>query len=73
VKPEERRLRDFTEAIERMVARLEKHNRAANASERRIIAVHEVGHALVSMSIHDMDKVHKVSMIRRGIDSLGIP
>lgn len=68
---EEVTLRDFTEAIERIVAGLEKRNRVFNASERRTIAVHEMGHALVVMSIHGMDKVHEVSIIPRGIDSLG--
>jgi hypothetical protein len=53
------------------VAAPEKRNRVSNASERRFLALHEVGHALVTMSIHGMDKVHKVSMIRQDIDSLG--
>ncbi|GEM_PF-2480629 len=68
---EEVTLHDFTEAIERIMAGLERRNRVFNASECRIIAVHEAGHALVAMSIHGMDKVHEVSIIPRGIDSLG--
>jgi cell division protease FtsH len=64
-------LPDFTNAIERIVAGLEKRNRILNATERRIIAVHEMGHVLVSLSIPGMDKVHKVSIIPRGIGALG--
>jgi cell division protease FtsH len=64
-------LDDFTAAIERIVAGLEKRNRILNPEERRIIAVHEMGHALVAMSLPGLDKVHKVSIIPRGIGALG--
>jgi cell division protease FtsH len=64
-------LADFTNAIERIVAGLEKRNRILNATERRIIAVHEMGHALVALTLPGQDKVHKVSIIPRGIGALG--
>lgn len=64
-------LADFTAAIERIVAGLEKRNRILNPLERRTIAVHEMGHALVALSLPGMDKVHKVSIIPRGIGALG--
>jgi cell division protease FtsH len=64
-------LADFTTAIERIVAGLEKRNRILNPEERRVIAVHEMGHALVAMSLPGLDTVHKVSIIPRGIGALG--
>ncbi|HEY1089579.1 MAG TPA: ATP-dependent zinc metalloprotease FtsH, partial [Burkholderiaceae bacterium] len=64
-------LADFTTAIERIVAGLEKRNRILNPQERRIIAVHEMGHALVAMALPGLDTVHKVSIIPRGIGALG--
>ncbi len=63
--------RDFTEAIERIVAGLEKRNRLLNPHEREVVAHHEMGHALVAMSLSGTDPVHKVSIIPRGIGSLG--
>lgn len=62
---------DFTQAIERIVAGLEKRNRLINPKERRIVAYHEMGHALVSMALPGVDEVHKVSIIPRGIGALG--
>ncbi len=62
---------DFTQAIERIVAGLEKRNRILNPAERRIIAVHEVGHALVAMATPGTDPVQKISIIPRGIGALG--
>ena len=64
-------LRDFTEAVERIVAGLEKRNRLLNVRERQIVAYHEMGHALIAMSLTGVDPVHKVSIIPRGIGSLG--
>jgi cell division protease FtsH len=64
-------LADFITAIERIVAGLEKRNRILNPEERRIIAVHEMGHALVAMALPGLDTVHKVSIIPRGIGALG--
>ena len=64
-------LDDFTRAIERIVAGLEKKNRLLNPREREIVAHHEMGHALVALSLPGTDPVHKVSIIPRGIGSLG--
>lgn len=64
-------LRDFNEAVERIVAGLEKRNRLLNEQERRIVAYHEMGHALIAMALTGVDPVHKVSIIPRGIGSLG--
>ena len=64
-------LEDFTTAIERIVAGLEKKNRVLNPREREVVAFHEMGHALVAMALPGTDKVHKVSIIPRGIGALG--
>jgi len=64
-------LEDFTQAVERIVAGLEKKNRLLNAEERRVVAYHEMGHALVAMALPGSDPVHKVSIIPRGIGALG--
>lgn len=64
-------LDDFTQAVERIVAGLEKRNRLLNPYERRVIAHHEMGHALVAMALPGADPVHKVSIIPRGIGALG--
>ena len=62
---------DFTNAVERMVAGLEKRNRLLNPKEREIVAYHEMGHALVAASLPGTDTVHKVSIIPRGVGALG--
>jgi cell division protease FtsH len=62
---------DFTVAIERIVAGLEKKTRLLVPKERRAVAFHEMGHALVAGSHADTDPVHKVSIIPRGIGALG--
>ena len=62
---------DFIAAVERIVAGLEKKNRLLNPKEREIVAYHEMGHALVALSLPGVDKVQKVSIIPRGIGSLG--
>ena len=64
-------LEDFTAAIERIVAGLEKRNRILNPFEHRVVAYHELGHAIVAMALPDQDPVHKVSIIPRGIGALG--
>ena len=64
-------LEDFTQAVERIVAGLEKKNRVLNENERRVVAHHEMGHALVAMSIPGSDPVHKISIIPRGVGALG--
>ncbi|MCC6610579.1 MAG: ATP-dependent zinc metalloprotease FtsH [Burkholderiales bacterium] len=62
---------DFTAGVERIVAGLEKKNRLLNPAERKVVAYHEMGHALVAMSIPGTDPVHKISIIPRGIGALG--
>jgi cell division protease FtsH len=64
-------LDDFTAAMERIVAGLEKKNRILNPRERTIVAYHEMGHALVAAAIPGSDPVHKISIIPRGIGALG--
>ena len=62
---------DFNNAVERIIAGLEKRNRVLNPREREIVAHHEMGHALVAMALPGSDEVHKVSIIPRGIGALG--
>lgn len=62
---------DFNNAVERMVAGLEKRNRLLNPREREIVAYHEMGHALIALSLPGVDPVHKVSIIPRGVGALG--
>ena len=64
-------MEDFNNAVERIVAGLEKRNRLLNPKEREIVAYHETGHALVAMAIPGVDPVHKVSIIPRGVGALG--
>ena len=62
---------EFQEAIDRIIGGLEKKNRMMNEKEKRIVAYHESGHALVAMSVPTADPVNKVSIIPRGIAALG--
>ena len=62
---------DFSRAIERIVAGLEKRSRILNALERERIAFHETGHALVAMALPGSDPVQKISIIPRGVGALG--
>jgi cell division protease FtsH len=62
---------DFTAAIERIVAGLERRNRLLGSREREIVAHHEMGHALLAASLPDADPVHKISIIPRGVGALG--
>jgi cell division protease FtsH len=62
---------DFTAAMERIVAGLEKKNCLMNEKEKEVVAYHEMGHALVATALPGMDFVHKISIIPRGIGSLG--
>jgi cell division protease FtsH len=64
-------LEDFTEAIERIVAGVEKKSRVLSPQERRRVAYHEMGHALVAASLPGVDAVQKVSIIPRGVGALG--
>ena len=62
---------DFDEAIDRVIAGLQKKNRVMNAQEKEIVAIHESGHAIVAESVDHADPVHKISIIPRGIAALG--
>ncbi|WP_454621935.1 ATP-dependent zinc metalloprotease FtsH [Bradyrhizobium cenepequi] len=62
---------DFTVAIERIVAGIEKKSRVLSNAERRRVAFHEMGHALVAASLPGVDPVQKVSIIPRGVGALG--
>jgi len=62
---------DFTAAIERIVAGIEKKSRVLSKEERRRVAYHEMGHALVAASLPGVDPVQKVSIIPRGVGALG--
>ncbi len=64
-------LKDFNDGVERIIAGLEKKNRVLNEKERRTVAYHEMGHALVAMAIPGSDPVHKISIIPRGVGALG--
>ena len=64
-------LADFTVAVERIVAGLERRNRVLNPEERKTVAYHEMGHVLVALALPGGDAVHKVSIIPRGIGALG--
>jgi cell division protease FtsH len=61
---------DFDEAIDRLIAGLEK-KRVMSRKEREIVAYHESGHALVATLIPGMDPVHKISIVQRGFGALG--
>src|SRR5258707_1088358 len=62
--------RDFDEAIDRLIAGLEK-KRVMSQKEREIVAYHESGHAIVATAIPGMDPVHKISIVQRGFGALG--
>ncbi len=62
---------EFEEAVERVVAGLEKKNRLINPMEKEIVSYHELGHAIVAMTLPETDPVQKISIIPRGIAALG--
>ena len=62
---------DFEEAIDRVVAGLERKSRVINPKEKKIVAYHEAGHALVAESREHADRVAKISIIPRGVAALG--
>jgi cell division protease FtsH len=64
-------MQDFDEAIDRVIAGLEKRNRVMNPKEKETVAYHEAGHALVAESRPHADRVSKISIIPRGIGALG--
>jgi cell division protease FtsH len=63
-------MKDFDEAIDRLIAGLEK-KRVMSNKEREIVAYHESGHAIVATAIPGMDPVHKISIVQRGFGALG--
>jgi cell division protease FtsH len=63
---------DFEEAIDRVVAGLEKRSRVLSEKERDIVAHHEMGHALVACNVAHADPVHKITIIPRGVAALGM-
>ncbi|CAN5850141.1 ATP-dependent zinc metalloprotease FtsH [soil metagenome] len=63
-------MKDFDDAIDRIVAGLEK-KRVMNDKERRIVAYHESGHAIVASVLPGLDPVHKISIVARGFGALG--
>jgi cell division protease FtsH len=63
--------RDLEEAIDRVVAGLQKKSRVLNKKEKDIVAFHEAGHAIVAASLTEVDPVHRVSIIPRGVAALG--
>lgn len=68
---EEVTMADLEEAVDRIVGGLEKKNRVINAHEKSVVAHHETGHALVAALTPKTDRVHKISIIPRGIAALG--
>ncbi len=64
-------MEDFEEAINRLIAGLEKKRRVMSQQEQEVIAYHESGHALVAESLPHTDRVHRISIIPRGIAALG--
>ncbi len=64
-------MEDFEESINRVVAGLEKKKRVMNKKEQEIIAYHESGHAIIAEVVPTTDKVHRISIIPRGIAALG--
>jgi cell division protease FtsH len=64
-------LAELQEAVERVIAGLEKKNRVLNKMEKERVAYHETGHALIALSIPGTDQVQKISIIPRGVAALG--
>jgi cell division protease FtsH len=63
-------MKDFDDAIDRIIAGLEK-KRVMSSKERRIVAYHESGHAIVASILPGLDPVHKISIVARGFGALG--
>jgi cell division protease FtsH len=64
-------MKDFEEAIDRAIGGLEKKQRVLSKQEKKVVAYHEGGHALVAASVSHADPVHKISIVSRGIAALG--
>ncbi|BAY41029.1 FtsH peptidase [Nostoc sp. NIES-2111] len=62
---------DFNEAIERVVAGLEKRSRVLNETEKKTVAYHEVGHAIIGALMPGAGRVEKISVVPRGVGALG--
>lgn len=68
---DEVKMADFNEAIERVIAGLEKKSRVLNETEKRTVAYHETGHAIVGSLMPGAGKVEKISIVPRGVGALG--
>lgn len=68
---EEANMADLEEAINRVIAGLERRSQVLTDHERRLVAYHELGHALVAHYVDHSDPVHRISIIPRGIGALG--
>jgi cell division protease FtsH len=66
-------MKDLNEALERLIAGLQKMGRVLNQQERVTVAYHEVGHAIVGSSVLGSDPLRKISIIPRGHQALGYP
>jgi cell division protease FtsH len=64
-------MKEIDDAVDRIIAGLEKKNRLINDKERTIVAYHEAGHAIVAERVPTADPVHKISIIPRGVAALG--
>jgi cell division protease FtsH len=64
-------MKDFEDAIERVIAGLEKKNKVINPREKEIVAYHEAGHAIISWIMPENDPVQKISIVPRGVSALG--
>ncbi len=64
-------MKDFEDAIERVVAGLEKKNKVINPQEKKVVAYHESGHAIISWMMAENDAVQKISIVPRGMSALG--
>ncbi|WP_435183048.1 ATP-dependent zinc metalloprotease FtsH [Cylindrospermopsis raciborskii G7] len=62
---------DFNEAIERLIAGLEKRSRVLNELEKKTVAYHEVGHAIIGALMPGAGKIEKISVVPRGVGALG--
>ena len=65
-------MQEFEEAIDRVIGGLELKSRIMSEKERRVVAFHEVGHALAASLLEHADPVHRITVIPRGIGSLGM-
>jgi cell division protease FtsH len=65
------RMEDLEEAIDRVIAGLERRSQVLSDNERRLVAFHELGHAIVALFVENADPVHRISIIPRGIGALG--